>query len=229
VSRNPGETRLGYGRVDVLEFNLESTAEFRRIPMTRVFSVAAELLQLDSSDQRRLQAMLYFAQGWSLVLRESELFDDDLEAWPSGPVVRAISQNQHNASAESLGAGCNPNGDPLTEDDREFLRAVWESYRTVSVSQLLKMPRRESPWLKARQSSSDEISPHIDHIELEAAFAAHSVPTPLQEYAQWRLKQEQRATEQLAAIPQFDPAALLASSVRSGTGLQPGPAASVGV
>src|SRR5690348_4499790 len=67
------------------------------LPVSQVFSVAKELVRLSlSGDEKdpltnlRLHKLLYYAQAWSLVLRESELFSDDLQAWRCGPVVPAV-------------------------------------------------------------------------------------------------------------------------------------------
>ena len=58
------------------------------VAMFRVLSVAKELVRLSfAGDEKdpltnlRLQKLLYYAQAWSLVLRESELFPEEIEAW----------------------------------------------------------------------------------------------------------------------------------------------------
>src|SRR5205823_14692025 len=65
--------------------------------MFRALSVAKELIRLSfAGDEKdpltnlRLQKLLYYAQAWSLVLRESELFPEEIEAWRWGPVVPAV-------------------------------------------------------------------------------------------------------------------------------------------
>ncbi len=39
---------------------------------------------------KKLQKLLYYAQAWSLVLRDKKLFDDKIEAWIHGPAIRKV-------------------------------------------------------------------------------------------------------------------------------------------
>src|ERR1700730_81854 len=38
----------------------------------------------------KLQKLVYYSQAWSLVWDDEPLFDDAIEAWANGPVVRAL-------------------------------------------------------------------------------------------------------------------------------------------
>ena len=38
----------------------------------------------------KLQKLVYYAQAWSLVWDEKPLFDEKIEAWSNGPVVRDL-------------------------------------------------------------------------------------------------------------------------------------------
>ena len=44
----------------------------------------------DTITHLKLQKLCAYAQAFSLALRDKPLFDDDLEAWPHGPVVRRM-------------------------------------------------------------------------------------------------------------------------------------------
>jgi len=53
--------------------------------------VAAHLLTLKPDVTREgLQALLYYAQAWSLLWDGVPIFDDPIEAWAQGPVVRSV-------------------------------------------------------------------------------------------------------------------------------------------
>ena len=39
---------------------------------------------------KKLQKLLYYAQAWSLVVRDQKLFKDKIEAWVHGPAVRDV-------------------------------------------------------------------------------------------------------------------------------------------
>jgi uncharacterized phage-associated protein len=38
----------------------------------------------------KMQKLVYYAYGWTLVKHGQRLFDDPIQAWPSGPVVPAL-------------------------------------------------------------------------------------------------------------------------------------------
>ncbi len=44
----------------------------------------------DTISLLKLQKLVYYAQAWSLVMRDKPLFYQDIEAWCSGPVVRDV-------------------------------------------------------------------------------------------------------------------------------------------
>ena len=97
----------------------------------------------------RLQLMLYYAQGLSLVLRQRPLFAELIEAGIHGPVVREIYQYfQHDQ------------GDPISveqdyamvisEADRRFLDMVWNYLGKRSINELNQQASSEAPWKDAR-------------------------------------------------------------------------------
>ena len=51
----------------------------------------------DTISLLKLQKLVYYAQAWSLVMRDQPLFYQDIEAWSSGPVVRDV-WNQYEES-----------------------------------------------------------------------------------------------------------------------------------
>jgi uncharacterized phage-associated protein len=112
--------------------------------MFRALSVAKVLIRLlftvDEKDPLTnlcLQKLLYYAQAWSLVLRESELFPEEIEAWRWGPVVPAV----YNKVPDGLGACPIPPGTfvdapDLPPEDAELMRSVWEAYNQYSALKL---------------------------------------------------------------------------------------------
>ena len=44
----------------------------------------------DTISLLKLQKLVYYAQAWSLVMKDQPLFYQDIEAWSSGPVVRDV-------------------------------------------------------------------------------------------------------------------------------------------
>ncbi len=58
-----------------------------------VFDVATYILKKTRPcTHMKLQKLLYYAQAWSLVWDEKQLFGDRIEAWANGPVVPRLFQ-----------------------------------------------------------------------------------------------------------------------------------------
>lgn len=95
-----------------------------------------------------LQKMLYYGQCWAL-LESSRLFDDAVEAWKHGPVVRNVWV---------AFSGCThvpPHQDALmyelTAAQREILDSVWAVLRMKSGLELSAMTHASgTAWSKAR-------------------------------------------------------------------------------
>ena len=123
---------------------------------TSAAAVANEFLALGDRDgipidQMKLQKLLYYAHAWHLAMNNKPLFDEDIEAWPWGPVVRDIYN-------ETRSYGRGPITDPVShlervgrnaldwrftkpkpiEDKptRDFLEEVWKSHKAYSGVQL---------------------------------------------------------------------------------------------
>jgi uncharacterized phage-associated protein len=176
--------------------------------------VAKELVALsfagDEADpltNLRLQKLLYYAQAWSLVVRESELFSEDLEAWRHGPVVpkvyHALPDGQ---KASQITPDMFATAPDLPPEEAEFVARVWESYKQHSALQLSKMTHAESPWVKAwgdRPSDGTGNDP-ISVEEIEKHFFRETMPGPLAEYEHRLRKQEEVACRKLVDLPEIN-------------------------
>ena len=59
--------------------------------MASAFDVAAYILENQGEmTTLKLQKLVYYAQAWSLSLDKTPLFDEKIEAWPNGPVVKDL-------------------------------------------------------------------------------------------------------------------------------------------
>jgi uncharacterized phage-associated protein len=192
--------------------------------MLRALSVAKELVRLSfAGDEKdpltnlRLQKLLYYAQAWSLVLRESELFPEEIEAWRWGPVVPAV----YNNLPDGQGAGQVPpatfvDAPDLPPEDAELVRSVWEAYNQYSALQLSRMTHQETPWLRAWGGGpTDGTGSGSDPIEvddLEDYFGKQAVPAPLAAYHYGLRMREEEAEKKLAEFPRLDPSRLRVAS-----------------
>src|SRR4051812_44718694 len=113
--------------------------------MSTAKSVAKELVRLstvgsipDLLTHYRLQCLLYYAQGWSLVLRDSELFPEDIKALEDGPKVPDLIAHQDNGASWLIieAKTFEPEPDLDQEDETSFLQHLWSAYAYLSNSGL---------------------------------------------------------------------------------------------
>ncbi|OHV30815.1 MULTISPECIES: type II toxin-antitoxin system antitoxin SocA domain-containing protein [Pseudofrankia] len=115
-----------------------------------VDDVAAYLLEgVGPMRTARLQLLVYYAQAWHLADHRERLFEDDIEAWMSGPVVRRL-HDQHRGQYEAPGW---PAGDPrrLGSRGRAVIERTARSYAPLSEGELSRTVRTEAPWRLARK------------------------------------------------------------------------------
>jgi len=92
-----------------------------------VFDVAQYVLRKNGPmTTMKLQKLIYYAQAWALAWSEHPLFDNTMEAWDRGPVVREYGMPIV-ALARSM---CSQFGDPthLDADQRDTVDAVMAIY-----------------------------------------------------------------------------------------------------
>ena len=184
--------------------------------MFRAFSVAKELVKLSFSGEEidpltnlRLQKLLYYAQAWSLVLRESELFPEQIEAWRWGPVVPVVYNELSNGQgASQIPPDIFVDSPDLPPEEAELVRSVWDAYNSYSALRLSRMTHAETPWLRAwGQRPTDGTGSGNDPIEvdeLEDYFGKQAVPAPLAVYRYELRKREEAAEKELATFPRLD-------------------------
>lgn len=188
--------------------------------MSLAISVAKELTRLADSGPEpdpltnlRLQKLLYYVQGWSLVARESQFFPEGIEAWRHGPVVPDV----YHGLPKDL--GCDPiiqdyfqNAPDLSAEEQRFVSSVWEAYKGYSATALRQKTHQESPWKDAwgdrpaDGSGNDPIG--IDAIDV--FFASQDMPGPIERYERERIHMERDATRKLAERPRINKAKLAA-------------------
>ena len=120
------------------------------IPQIQVFDVAAYILQKTGSmTTMKLQKLVYYSQVWSLVWDEKQLFEENIEAWANGPVVRELF-DYHRGMYE---ISAMPIGNPrlLNQEQQETVDAVLEYYGDKSAQWLIELTHMEDPWIQARK------------------------------------------------------------------------------
>lgn len=103
----------------------------------------------------KLQKLVYYSQAWSLVWDDTPLFDERIEAWANGPVVREL-YDVHRGwfKVEEWPAG---EAEGLTRRERRTIDRVLGFYGKMSSQELSVLTHKEDPWRKARKGlASDE-------------------------------------------------------------------------
>lgn len=113
----------------------------------------------------KLQKLVYYAQAWSLALDEEPVFEESIEAWKNGPVVRNLlekTRNQHHITSIK-------SGDPsqIDEDLRDTITAVIIYYGEMSGEMLQHYTHHEDPWIDARQKAQANKMSSIDEKDKE--------------------------------------------------------------
>jgi uncharacterized phage-associated protein len=118
-----------------------------------VFDVADYFLCLQDTDAEdfisnlKLQKLCYYAQGFHLAINNSRLFENDLEAWQHGPVVRDLYDKYKGHGAGMLEVSKDFSPQVLSEIIKELLEDVYKTYGQYSAWRLRDMTHQEPPWI----------------------------------------------------------------------------------
>lgn len=129
--------------------------------MTTSLDVAEFILQQKGPvSPLKLQKLVYYSQAWSLALNEKPLFEEPIEAWKNGPVVRRLLEKIRNQSCVTS----TYSGDPsqIEEELQDIITAVLISYGQKSGSMLQHLTHNEDPWIEARKKAHSNNISNID-------------------------------------------------------------------
>lgn len=126
-----------------------------------------------SITNKKLQKLLYYAQAWSMTLKDEPLFNDKIEAWVHGPAIRSVYQ-------EYRKFGFSPIVKDINQKDvaqikgfcEELLKDVWKVYGKYDADYLELLTHNESPWQEARNGvdGSESSSNEIDLVSLKEYY-----------------------------------------------------------
>jgi len=129
--------------------------------------VANYFIQASSQDHEpdltnlKLQKLLYFAQGKYLAKFDKPLFEEDVEAWNYGPVVKSVYHQFKHCGAFPITVFDTNFTTSLPDDKMQFLNEVWSEYSKYSAEHLVDITHEEnSPWEKHYESGQNNIIPH---------------------------------------------------------------------
>ncbi|MEG3835585.1 MULTISPECIES: type II toxin-antitoxin system antitoxin SocA domain-containing protein [unclassified Microcoleus] len=146
---------------------MKSALEVARYFLCRVDREAG-----DTISPLKLQKLVYYAQAWSLVFRSQPLFDQDIEAWVSGPIVRDVWDEYKAYKYSDIPAPDNLESE-FDEDEIEVLEEVWNAYGELSAKHLAELTQSETPWLNARKGlePAETSTQIISHEDMKSCYA----------------------------------------------------------
>ena len=150
-------------------------------PKPAVFDVAAYILErMETITTMKLQKLVYYSQAWSLVWDEKPLFEEAIEAWANGPVVRDLF-DYHRGMYE---ISTIPIGNPrlLSQEQQDTVDAVLGYYGHRPAQWLIELTHMEDPWVQARKGlpklergnrviSLDAIADYYSSLSVEDTYA----------------------------------------------------------
>ena len=108
----------------------------------------ALLAALGPMTAKKLEKLAYYAQAWHLAWHPEPLFDDEIQAWREGPVVKRLYENhRHRYMIHEWTFGDAKN---LTHDERQTVLWVAEKYGSFTAEALSRMTHNDVPWRVTR-------------------------------------------------------------------------------
>jgi len=113
----------------------------------------------DTPSVLKLHKLLYYVQSWHLALHGEPLFDEKFQAWVHGPASRVIYDRFKDSKSmysqidiEDLHVeDLEQEFSSISEDAKEHIEYVLESYGDLSGVELEKLTHKEDPWINARR------------------------------------------------------------------------------
>ena len=129
----------------------------------------------DAITNLKMQKLCYYAQAWSLALRDSRpMFSEPIEAWALGPVCPSLYKRFKKYKWQAIDPTALKTRplDVLSEEDRELLDGVWNKYGSLSATQLKVMTHAEEPWKKAydEQVQRSHCNNEIDNKDMQEFY-----------------------------------------------------------
>lgn len=129
----------------------------------------------------KMQKLVYYAYAWALVKNKRKLFNENIEAWPNGPVLPSLYKELKKYGSapipeDFIDAGSE---EELTKqfpkDVLETLDKVYEKYMTLTAFELVVLTHSEKPWVEARKGLRSNETSHKpisdDHIKEQYSSA----------------------------------------------------------
>lgn len=142
--------------------------------MANVFDVAAYVLRRGGSmTTMKLQKLVYFSQAYNLAWWDTPMFQEPIEAWTNGPVVRALWEQHAGQFTISEMAPGNP--DALTAIEASVVDSVYDAMGGLTGKQLSDITHAQGPWLLHHNADARYHNEVIPQDVLKAYYRALTV------------------------------------------------------
>lgn len=111
----------------------------------------------------KMQKLVYYAYVWTLIKNRRKLFNEKIEAWPSGPVVPSLYRKLKGYGSapineDYLGVKSEKELEAIfskfSDDVKATLDKVYEDYMTKTAFELVTLTHSEKPWAETRKGLS---------------------------------------------------------------------------
>lgn len=107
-----------------------------------------DIAQGETISNLKLQKLLYYLQGFFIAVYDRKLFDEPIEAWQYGPVVRDAYIHFKNFGSASISLNDEVVVIDLPTNESELFDEVLNEYGQFSAIKLMNMTHEELPWKK---------------------------------------------------------------------------------
>lgn len=136
-------------------------------------------------DQMKLYKLVYYAHAWWLAQRDRNLFEENVHAWPWGPVVPSLYGEFRSAgrgpvaglrATEMVTSGLNATmrePDSPNQEVIDYLRSVWDIHKGFSGVQLSNATHEPGePWAIVKSQYGNDLSsrPLIPNPIIQSVF-----------------------------------------------------------
>lgn len=118
------------------------------IDISHKIIASTDASQGETISNLKLQKMLYYLQGFFIAVFDKRLFDEPIEAWQYGPVVRVAYNHFKEYGSSSISLKEGEKILDLTKSENELFNEVLEEYGQFSAIKLMNMTHEELPWKK---------------------------------------------------------------------------------
>jgi len=145
----------------------------RGVKMANVFDVAKYILQKQGAmTTMKLQKLVYYCQAWSIIWDQKPIFDEEIQAWASGPVVPELYKcHKGEFQISTLDKG---DVSKLKAVEIETIDAVLGVYGDKPAQWLSDLSHMENPWKNARRGRKpgENCTKEITHAVLEEYYSS---------------------------------------------------------